>query len=264
MELGEKLRQARQDMGLSQRQLCGEVITRNMLSQIEHGTARPSMETLRSLASRLEKPVSYFLDEDAVVSPNQDLMMQTREAFRRQDFGELRNLLQAFRQPDAVFEWERDYLFAVSTLSLAEQVIQEGKYPYARQLLTEESFGTFPQLQRQRLLLLGAVPGVDLPEIVEKLPSLDEELQLRAEAELLKKNGKRAAELLAAAEDKENPRWNLLMGRALAEQKKYAEAANCLQKAEQTYPKECFPLLEACFRELGDYQKAYTYACKQR
>ena len=53
MELGEKLRQARMNAGLSQRQLCGEVITRNMLSLIEHGSAKPSMETLKLLADRL-------------------------------------------------------------------------------------------------------------------------------------------------------------------------------------------------------------------
>ena len=60
MGLGEKLRLARQEAGLSQRALCGGEITRNMLSQIEHGTARPSMKTLQYLATRLGKPVSTF------------------------------------------------------------------------------------------------------------------------------------------------------------------------------------------------------------
>ena len=82
MELGEKLLRARQEAGLSQRQLCGDVITRNMLSQIEHGTARPSMDTLRYLASRLGKPVSFFLGEDVVVSANQPLMVQARAAWQ--------------------------------------------------------------------------------------------------------------------------------------------------------------------------------------
>ena len=41
MELGEKLKQARLETGLSQRQLCGEEITRNMLSLIE--TVPPSL-----------------------------------------------------------------------------------------------------------------------------------------------------------------------------------------------------------------------------
>lgn len=44
MELGEKLRLARLEAGLSQRALCGDEITRNMLSRIENGAARPSMK----------------------------------------------------------------------------------------------------------------------------------------------------------------------------------------------------------------------------
>ena len=82
MELGEKLLCARQEAGLSQRQLCGDVITRNMLSQIEHGTARPSMDTLRYLASRLGKPMSFFLEEDVVTSSNLLLMQQARNCWK--------------------------------------------------------------------------------------------------------------------------------------------------------------------------------------
>ena len=74
MELGEKLRMARVEAGMSQRQLCGEEITRNMLSQIENGTAQPSVATLRFLAGRLGKPMGYFLEEEAVTSSNSAVM----------------------------------------------------------------------------------------------------------------------------------------------------------------------------------------------
>ena len=70
MELGEKLKQARLEAGVSQRQLCGEVITRNMLSRIENGFARPSMDTLRQFAQRLGKPISYFLEEEILRQAN--------------------------------------------------------------------------------------------------------------------------------------------------------------------------------------------------
>lgn len=63
MTLGEKLRQARLEAGLSQRQLCGDQITRNMLSQIENGSANPSMATLQYLAQKLNKPVGFFLED---------------------------------------------------------------------------------------------------------------------------------------------------------------------------------------------------------
>jgi transcriptional regulator with XRE-family HTH domain len=35
-----------------------------MLSQIENGSAKPSMDTLRYLAGQLGKPMGYFLEED--------------------------------------------------------------------------------------------------------------------------------------------------------------------------------------------------------
>ena len=81
MELGEKLREARLEAGLSQRALCGDVITRNMLSQIENGSAKPSMATLQYLAGQLGKPVGYFLEEQALLSPNSDILLQARQAY---------------------------------------------------------------------------------------------------------------------------------------------------------------------------------------
>ena len=62
MTLGEKLRQARVAAGLSQRQLCGQHMTRNQLSMLENNHAMPSLETLYYLAGQLGKSVSYFLE----------------------------------------------------------------------------------------------------------------------------------------------------------------------------------------------------------
>ena len=100
MELGEKLRQARLEAGLSQRQLCGEIITRNMLSLIEHGSAKPSMETLKLLAARLGKPVSYFLDEEAITSPNQSVMESASGRYDRKEWEEAALVLEGYRAPD--------------------------------------------------------------------------------------------------------------------------------------------------------------------
>ena len=60
MTLGQRIAQARQEAGLSQRQLAGDAITRNMLSCLEHDTAAPSLATLRYLSERLGKPVSWL------------------------------------------------------------------------------------------------------------------------------------------------------------------------------------------------------------
>lgn len=261
MELGEKLRQSRMEAGLSQRQLCDGVITRNMLSQIEHGTARPSMDTLKQLAVRLEKPVSFFLEENCVVSPNQERMQQVRQRIQQKEFAGARQLLMEFRDHDAVYDGERRYLLGISTLAVAEQAVKEEKYVYARQILEE---GEFPEeLEHRQLLLLGSIPGADVRRILRRLPSIDPDLLIRAKAALEDKNLIRAEALLMAAEDQETAQWALLSGKVRAMQGRFAEAVRHLNRAQQEYPKECWPLLEECYREMGDFRMAYQYRCKQ-
>ena len=131
MELGEKLRQARLEAGLTQRQLCGDQITRNMLSLIENGSAKPSMETLRYLASRLGKSVSFFLDETAVVSVNQETMESARRLYDAGDYAAAALVLEGYRELDGVYDREKQLLWALTHLNLAEQAIRQRARPGA-------------------------------------------------------------------------------------------------------------------------------------
>lgn len=254
MELGQKLKQARLDAGLSQRQLCGDKLTRNMLSLIENGAARPSMDTLRYLASRLEKSVSYFLEEQAVLSPNTEVMAAARRAYDTGDWAGAVKALEGYHGPDEVYDREMGLVLALSRLRLAEAALADGRELYALELLSRVESGPYFTSERERLLLLmkaGAAVA---------LPSLDEELLVRAQAA---GDPVRAARLLDAAEGR-TPRWNLLRGQAYLAQGEYEAAAACFREAEEAYPMETARRLEICCRELGDYKMAYFYACKQR
>lgn len=259
VELGEKLRQARLEAGLSQRELCGEEITRNMLSQIEHGAAGPSMGTLRYLAARLGKPVSFFLEEDAVASPNQGVMEEARRRYDAGDWAGTVEALKNYRGPDAIFDREQGLLLALARLKWAEDLLKTDRTLYAREILEQtRTSGLYcsEALESRRLLLLSKIRSV-------ALPSIDEELLGRAAVSLRAGDGGRAGKLLDAAEDPSSPRWHLLRGQAYALEKAYASAVEHLQNAEASYPDEAIPLLEECFRELGDYRQAYTYARRQ-
>jgi len=63
MTLGQKVKEARIAKQLTQKELAGDFITRNMLSQIENDSATPSIKTIEYIASVLNKPVSYFIDD---------------------------------------------------------------------------------------------------------------------------------------------------------------------------------------------------------
>lgn len=264
MELGEKLRSARMDAGLTQKQLCEGIVTRNMLSQIENGTARPSMATLTEFARRLGKSVSYFLEDTAVVSPNTQVMTQARQLFDSGEYARAAAVLESYREPDGVYDREKQLMEKLCILELASQAIRLGRLPYAGQLLKKGAKPTVycaELLERERLLLLGQIPG---EKVSEKLPSLDRELLLRAKETLGKGDTGKAAALLDACTEQESPRWKLLRGKIWLAGRQYRKAAQCLLSAEKAYPGETAPMLEVCFRELGDYRRAYEYACKQK
>ena len=264
MELGQRLKAARLEQGLSQRQLCGDVITRNMLSQIENGSARPSMDTLRYLAGALGKPLSYFLEENAVTSPNQMLMDRARKA---SDGKTVLEILAEYRAPDDVFDRERELLARLGALDAAEQAAEAGKNLYAAGLLEDlgplEGGYCGADLERRRLLLLARVKPQQMDAICRQLPSLDEELMLRAEAALNGMEYERCGALLDAAERKDE-RWQFLRGQVCLAKKDYEAALRCFREAEAAYRDQIYPLMEQCARELEDYKLAYEYACKQK
>ena len=264
MELGEKLRSARLEAGLSQRQLCGDIITRNMLSLIEHGSAKPSMDTLKLLAAKLGKPVSYFLEEDTVVSPNARVMEEARARFDAGDYAGAAAALEDYREGDGVYGREAALLRKCTYLELADQAIREKRRPYALELLEKARPAAAycdEALERRRLLLLGKISE---EEVSQRLPSLDEELMLRAGEALRRGDAVRARRLLEAAEDQKGAQWNFHMGLIRLKGKKYREAAKCFHRAEDSFPRETAPLLEQCYRELGDYRRAYEYAVRQK
>lgn len=258
MELGQKIKTARLELGLSQRQLCDGKITRNMLSQIENGSARPSMDTLSWLAPRLGKPISWFLEETAVVSSNTELMEQVRQFYEKGESRQALEALHSYKAPDPVFDREMRLLEYLCCLAQAEQALEEKHIPYARTVLNRAdtiSCTYITQPLRQRLLLLQSRAGEQV-----RL-SCDEILLRRAELET---EPWRQLEILQACEDRQSPQWQLQAGLAYLHTEQYSLAKEHFLAAEEAFPQQVWPHLETCCRQLEDFRGAYEYACKQK
>ena len=245
MELGEKLKQARLEAGLSQRQLCGDTITRNMLSQIENGTANPSIATLQVLANRLGKPITYFRED--VPSQNLDLLYRAANAKPQ----EALEILQDYLAPDPVLDKGYHLLYAKCCMDLSEIALAEGRTGYAKTLFQEACAHT---RESRRLAILADAFSETLP-----LPDNTDEMLLRAKLALRNGDAKKCLACLMAA-DRFTDTMRLLQGDALMLQKEYSAAIECFLSLKDTP----YSRLEICYRELGDFQKAYEYACKQR
>lgn len=267
--LGQRLKQARQEAGLSQRQLCGEKITRNMLSQIESGKARPSMQTLTYLAQTLGKPVSWFLEETPEPQPAEQIPMKARRCYQAGQYQQCLELLDACQQNDTGAEAELWLLRALSQLALAKQAVAEDKFHYARSLLEKTALAGkhtpyyTPELERERLLCLYQCSPEQAGEWAEKLPKDDRELLLRAQSRLASGDADGCMTILNATREQGAP-WHYMYGQAAMGRRQYRVAAEHFLAAETAYPIPCAKALETCYRELEDYKLAYQYACKQR
>ena len=60
--IGEKIRAARLAERLTQEQLAGNDLSKSYISEVERGRRTPRRVTLKILAQRLQRPLSYFLD----------------------------------------------------------------------------------------------------------------------------------------------------------------------------------------------------------
>ncbi len=266
MQIGQRLKQARLDAGLSQRQLCGEQITRNMLSQIENGSARPSMDTLAYLAKELGKPLSFFLEEDTQNPGLPSALQQARQYYLQGEFAQAITLLSDIEPAVAP---EGFLLLALCRMALAKQAISQGQQKYAQKLLektAEDGSQTFyytPALERERLLLLYQADPAKAKVLWDIFPKDSRPFLLQAQSALENQQPADAVRILEA-DDNRCDQWHLLRGLAAMETQDFPTAISCLGQAETEFPDTCIPALEVCYRETGDYKMAYTYACKQK
>ena len=126
IELGKKIKEARIQRKMTQSEVVGDFITRNMLSQIESGSATPSIKTLEYLSRVLDVPLFQLMPDE-----KEDALLSLDKA---KDF-----LSVGFYEK--VMDMEKDYpqqlydefsaIFSHACLNLARQSLQLANYPEA-------------------------------------------------------------------------------------------------------------------------------------
>ena len=125
MTLGEKLRRTRQERGLTQKQLAGERITRNMLSQIENDLAQPSMRTLEYLADALGVEPGWLMMQEQS-GDAQSALTQARELLREGAFAACLAALEPLSGEEALL------MRAICARSLAAEALDDERFEEAK------------------------------------------------------------------------------------------------------------------------------------
>lgn len=125
MDIGKRIKQLRTEKLMTQSELSGNVITRNMLSQIENGIATPSLPTVTYLAKRLGVPVGYLLSDD-----NEDFiyckasaMVNIKKAFTDRNYEMCRDLCISVASGG---DDEIELILAICTINIAVCKVLDG------------------------------------------------------------------------------------------------------------------------------------------
>ena len=133
MTLGQKIREARQSKGMTQKELVGDYITRNMLSKIENDSAIPSVRTLEYLAGALGFPTGYFLSGAPVSDGTApDGLDEARAAYREHRWADCLAALDADNKAGTTDEGY--LLHALAGAAAAQEALDAGSLVEAREL----------------------------------------------------------------------------------------------------------------------------------
>ena len=140
MTIGEKIKERRTSLGLTQAALASDQLTRNMICAIESGKASPSLKTLLYLSKRLEVSIRYFTEPQRTLREelHDSLYPRIRDCLKRGHYEEVVNLAEKIPevQNDAILA----PLLAMAHLMLAEQCAAGGSVHYAKSHLEQLSY----------------------------------------------------------------------------------------------------------------------------
>ena len=271
MDLGEKIRLARLEKRMTQSEVASDKITRNMLSAIESGKAKPSLDTLIYVAERLELPLYYLLSDDIDESEYKrtSLMPTIKDAFRNKQYAAC--IVHAEKMPE--IDDELAYILAYSHFELGIAASGNGAFVTADKHLTlaqkyaEQTIYNTANMQYRIPLYLAFGRNVNAPLLDFDMDAYYNAMSEEADLDFFK----------YVCNDLSHPFSNpLLKKHALAKtrirERKYYEAIEILneitdKKADfehNAYLMYCvYSDLEGCYKQIMDFENAYKYASKR-
>ncbi len=269
--LGKKIKELRKARGLTQSQLAGEQVTRNMLSSIENGSANPSLETLKYLADGLSISVSYLISEedDLVFYEKKTLISKIYRAYEAKNYSSCINLINTISEKDN----ELYYLLASSHLELAKYNVAHGSLITAsKNLEFAEEFANKTKINTQHIeaqipMYFSIAKNIQSPLLEFDAQKYNSSLMSSVEFEFFKYL------TLDFSYAFETPTLALHMeAKNLMKERNYQEAIKRLLNAAELSKKEDYNAfvvfsiysdLEYSYKQLYDYEKAYLYSSKR-
>ncbi len=272
MKLGEKLKHLRKERRMTQAALAGDRITRSMLCEIEKGKASPSLDTLLYLASELDVPAAYLLDEgeDIAGYRKREAMPRIRALYAAKSYADCFRLCEeVLAEPDD----ELTFLLAACALEEGKRAFKTGNLEtalaYFGEAFTYAEKTVYPTADiRATATLYTALSG----NIAAPRRDFNEEAYRQLCDAAIE------SDLYAYMSDVpgypyKNEYYALHQkGRELLSARRYREALSLFLSLEERKGDpgvsayllfRLYSDMETCYREERDFERAYKYATKR-
>ena len=289
MTLGEKIKSARVERHMTQKDVVGDYITRNMLSKIENGSATPSVKTLEYLAGALGLPAGYFMSESAGDELTPSGISDARRHFKD---GEYEGCVQVLEEMDLDGGYRDEALLLLSRakISLSKKAMIDGRYEEATRLAqeaiahNEQTIYNSTALRTEALLLVARCTMEQGGDFLKAMDDYQASYQDQGLGEFYRltmaeyyigqgdlDRAKQEMDSIARLSEATKPAYLMLQGQMELKDNQFEQAAKQLEKAEQLarttgssyFMSSLYAMLEQCYREMEDFKKAYHYASMQ-
>lgn len=269
--LGQKIKRLRKFQGLTQAELVGKEITRNMLSRIETGFATPSLETLKYIADRLNVSTAYLVsdEDDLLFFEKKEAINKIYRAYEAKNYTACIAIINSLSSTDD----ELNYLLAHAHLEVGKKDIENGSLISAEKNLTlSEKYCKATKLEtlhiEARIPLYRAIAkNIQSPLLEFDSQKYTDALMLSTDFELFKYL------TLDYTYSYTTPIFSLHMeAKELMRERNYPEAVKKLICAAEISIKDNYNAfvvfglytdLEYCYKQLCDFEKAYIYSTKR-
>jgi transcriptional regulator with XRE-family HTH domain len=268
--IGEKIKDQRKRLGLTQTEVAGEKITRNMLSLIESGKTVPSIDVLDYLAERLGLTLSYILapEEEAVTYEKQMLLPAVKALFAS---GEYDACIENVERISGLDD-ELCYILAYSHFYRGRELLLSGALVSAREHIEkavafcEQTIYEIRTVRALSMLYLAVAKNIQSP-----LLELDAEAFTADTAEIVDVDFFKYVTRDYDHEYHAQLYRKHLDARALMKKYAYTEAIAKLVDIEEQKNDNynacvmfgVYSDLETCYKQIGDFENAYRYSAKR-
>ena len=280
--IGEKIRAERLRADLTQSELAGDHITRNMLSMIENGEATPSLDTVVYIADRLNVPAGIFFAEserDEALFTKADAVSKARALFADGHFDDAADVCKPHPYDDelslilaeSLLKRAESYMERFMLKSAAENIKEARTVSKRCKYTTEDFTGT---LDAYASFISFANDRID-PDDVARLAKAPARIPagtfvfLTALSHVDRGNVDEAEKLVASLPYLSGDQMKYLKAKFLASEFKFSKALDILLPLRESSSLgfigryRIVADIEGCYENKRDFESAYKYSSEK-